>query len=232
MKRAHPPAATPRFGVGVTHHRLTRGVLEAADRRLPAGFEPAVRGGFHLVDTLELRLIGAPAGEPPVRIHRVRVNAMTHVGDLLRGGWPLAITAGPTGRDVLARPLGPLADAIEDHAEQPRLPVEDGGTSIYPLAADRTAAADPLAPWLLPLPRGRVRRLRFAAPAGGFVAVLAPAADPFWTGLVAAAGFGEAAAEARVTAGAIALRWSVDRPRPLLHAADRPAARHRVAAVA
>ncbi len=232
MKRAHPPAATPRFGVAVTHHRLTRGVLEAADRRLPDGFEPAVRGGFHLVDTLELRLIGAPAGEPPVRIHRVRVNAMTHAGDLLRGGWPVAVTAGPTGRDVLARLLGPLAEVIEDPEARPRFATGEGGVSIYPLAADRVAAADPLAPWLLPLPGGRVRRLRFGAPAGGFATGVAAAADPFWTGLAAAAGFGEAAAESSVTAGAIALRWSVDRPRPLLHAADRPAARHRVAAVA
>ncbi|BAM05029.1 hypothetical protein [Phycisphaera mikurensis] len=224
--------AAPRFGIAAVHHRLTRGVLDAADRRLPAGFEPAVRGGFHLVDTLELRLLGAPAGEPPVRVHRVRVNAMTHAGDLLRGGWPLAITAGPTGRDVLARLLGPLGEAGEGHQEPPRLPRGDAGPSIYPLLADRVAAADPLAPWLLPLRGGRVRRLRFAAPAGGFAVAEAPGTDPFWAALPAAAGFGEAAAESRVTADAVPLRWSVDRPRPLLGVAFRPAARRRIAAVA
>ena len=239
MNAAPPP---PAFAVRVTHHRLRRGVLEAAGLSpgsppgLPAGFEPVVRGCWNLADTLELRLLGAPDEEPPVRVHRLRVQAMTHAGDLLAGGWALSATAGPTGLDVLRGELGPLAEGFAQERAAPAAAAAGLGAgptgSVYPLRSEAAAAAAPAAPWLLPLPGARLRVLRFAGGGAWTPAPTPAAADRFWSDLVREAGFGEAAAESRVVCPAVTLRWRTGRPRPLLRAPGRATRRHAVAAVA
>ena len=143
-------------------------------------------------------------------------------------------TAGPTGLDVLRGLLCPLADGFAERrggdAGVPPAAAPSG--SMYPLTTEATAAAAPGTPWLLPLPDRRLRILRFAAADAWAPAATPAAADPYWAELVAHAGFGEAAAEARVSRTAAALRWRTGRPRPLLRAADRATRRRPVAAVA
>ena len=217
------PRPAPLFDVMVTHHRLTRGVPEAADRLLPDGFELAVRGAWALADTLELRLCGGPAGEAPVRVQRLRVQAMTHAGDLLVGAFALRVSAGPAGGAALRSLLGPLAALVQPGpaADPGEAPPRGRGfepeDSVYPLAGDAAAAAAPGCDWLLPTGHRAIRTLRFKPPAGGFDAVATPAeAGRFWRGLTAAAGCGEAVPESRVLARGVPLRWHVHRPLPML----------------
>lgn len=231
------------FDVSVIHHRFARGAFNAADHGLPAGFELAVRGAFHLADTLEFRLVGAPAGEAPLRIRRLRVQAMTHAGDLLVGGWAMAASAGPTSLDVLRTRLvpllGPLAEGVHEarvageitagrDAAGPQATTRD---SIYPLAREAAQAAQPWLPWLLPEGTGAVRRLRLLPGPLAAAAERSPGTrvDPFWARVL---GGSAVAAEAEVTLQRVSLSASLEAPRSLLAARPRARALPRIAAVA
>lgn len=239
------------FDVSVIHHRFARGAFNAADHGLPAGFELAVRGAFHLADTLEFRLVGAPAGEAPLRIRRLRVQAMTHAGDLLVGGWAMAASAGPTSLDVLrtrlvplfvpllAPLLGPLAEGVHEarvageitagrDAAGPQATTRD---SIYPLAREAAQAAQPWLPWLLPEGTGAVRRLRLLPGPLAAAAERSPGTrvDPFWARVL---GGSAVAAEAEVALQRVSLSASLEAPRSLLAARPRARALPRIAAVA